>query len=747
MNATQSTRSRRLVWAISVVWLLAACAAPAQTPPPNGSPAPSGSPGSTAPPNQPGGSGAPTADVAPTDRPAVLPPTSEQLIGAALEAGTITYEESLLYRALALYDSPGLPDGFRSPVADMGAATELLAEVDAHEAELSAELLGQLAPYRVRPSDPTSIFNTSTPQTASLVGYPLTASGPVWADLPAAGGAARVWVEKTPGWEGRLRQHVEDVTNVWYAMTGVFTYPDPDLGELPSPAVNPDAAVDFYWIELIDVDPRRAECSANPAIDRCAFPDSAAGFAAPTEPRRVNASSAYFVLDAARGGDAGRFTIAHELAHGGQFHYDNRESTWLHEATANWVAYRVLQEMRLPPEPAYTWVRPLFERLDMPITTEADSGGYRAWLYFQFAAMEEGDGVVTRIWESAAKSGVQGEEAIDAVFPFEKHFADFALRNWNHEPVPRLYRTAPDLTFPTVAPRLRVQGQVLRAGDRASVEIALPRVASAYYSYTMDASSRKVTFKNPLVGVAGAHVWAIISIGEPGSGSDVVEDWAGVRERIFCLTRERVRGIVLVVSNGQIAPGSTLSGKIDIEPVAEGCGAGGLVTYNRTINKSVATDLAPCGRHTIDETTTVTISVAFDGNNKGTATVSDQGNSVEVSTSIDCNTGKTYTTTSTTSHHVVGTKDIFLFWWINAGVLDFNAVWEHVTGGTGLYELRCEPVSCDKTSVEDVTSLYISVAFKADVDPDAAVISGSKVEDASEEGVSDITTYTWTIER
>jgi hypothetical protein len=51
-------------------------------------------------------------------------------------------------------------------------------------------------------------------------------------------------------------------------------------------------------------------------------------------------------------------------------------------------------------------------------------------------------------------------------------------------------------------------------------------------------------------------------------------------------------------------------------------------------------------------------------------------------------------------------------------------------------------------AVEEVMSLYISVAFKADVDEKAAVITGSKVvEDTSEAGVSDITTYTWTIER
>jgi hypothetical protein len=715
--------------------------------------APTANPSGSAPPTQFGASPAPTGNVsptgtAPTAAPVDLPPTSEELIGVALESGSITYELSLLYRALALYNSPALPEAFRSTVTDMGAATELLVEIDAHEAELSGAILAQLAPYRVRPSDPTSIFSTlATAPIAALAGHPLTTSATAWIHEPAAGGAARVWVEDSPGAKRRLDQHAQDVTRVWYAMQDVFTYPDPDQANLPSASVNPDAAVDFYWVEASDIDPRRAECS-DPSIDHCVFSSySAAGFARAAEPRRVNASSAYFVMDAGRGGDAALFELAHELAHGGEFHYDNGESTWLAEATANWAAYRVFQKLGLPPEPAYGWLPKLFDRLDMPITTAADFGGYRAWLYFQFAAMEEGDGIVARIWEAAGRQGEQGETAIDAVFPFDKHFADFALRNWNQEPVPRRYRDAPDQTFPPLKPSMQVYEEPLRAGEKASLEAALPQLASAYYSYTIDPAVRKITFDNALMGKAGAHVWAIVSIGQAGSGSDFVEDWGGVSKRVFCLPRENVTKIVLVVSNSQIARGSNLSGEIAIDPLAEGCGAGGLVTYNRTIVKSVVTEMQCGSRTTADETQTVTISVAFDGDNKGTATVNDQLTSVDVSTFIDCSTGKTSTVTATRSAHIVGTKDAIAFWLINSGVLDFHAFWEMVTGGTSLYELRCEPVSCDENVVEDVASLYGAVAFMADVDPDAAVISGSKVEDASKEGVSDVTTYTWTIER
>jgi hypothetical protein len=87
-------------------------------------------------------------------------PTSGQLIAAALASGSITYEESLLDRALALYNSPGLPQQFHSKVFDMEAAGALLREVDLKESTLSAGLLKQLAPYRARPADPISIYNS-----------------------------------------------------------------------------------------------------------------------------------------------------------------------------------------------------------------------------------------------------------------------------------------------------------------------------------------------------------------------------------------------------------------------------------------------------------------------------------------------------------------------------------------------------------------------------------------------------------
>src|SRR5262245_341469 len=70
-----------------------------------------------------------------------IPRTSEELIAGALKKGDITYEESLLQRAYALFDDPRLEPLFRSPVINWHAAVALLHEINNREKTLSAGVL------------------------------------------------------------------------------------------------------------------------------------------------------------------------------------------------------------------------------------------------------------------------------------------------------------------------------------------------------------------------------------------------------------------------------------------------------------------------------------------------------------------------------------------------------------------------------------------------------------------------------
>lgn len=544
---------------------------------------PTVAPGATSVPSSPGSSqGSAQGSVPPGS--AVV--TSEDLIASALAAGTITFEDSLVDRALALFDSPGLPEAFRSSQSDLDAGTHLFADIEAAQANLSSGALAKLAPYLARPTDPTSIF--SAPKSARGGGVVLAADTTAgWKSLPAADGAARVWVPDSVGADLHLRQHAADVTRVWNAYEDVFTFPDPDAAGLPNASVNPDAAVDFYFIEAHDLDPRRPDCS-DPSLAECSLASvSAAGWARSAEPRRANASSAYFVLDAGQGGDTALFELAHEIAHGGQFHYDAHEAPWLSESTANWVAYRVFQKLGIPPDPAYKWLAPLFASPATSLTTAANEWSYRAWLYFQFAAMQRGDSIVADIWSDAGKAGAQGEQAVDDVFPFADHFADFSVRNWNQEPVPNRYKSAPDPTFPELQPGIRKDTAALKAGDKVELDVALPHLSTGYYTFGFDPSTRKITFDNRLQGLDGAHVWGIRQI--DGTWHEP-EDWTSDGKKEFCRDNaaENLSRLVIVVSDAKVV-GELDSGGSNptVSGSASGCGDWkGTMTQTRSWNNA-----------------------------------------------------------------------------------------------------------------------------------------------------------------
>ena len=134
-----------------------------------------------------------TGTVTETKDPAPGAPASETLIAAALSAGEITYEESLLARAYALYDDPRLQAAFRSPIVNWDAGLELWLEIDAHEAKLSKPLLDQLAPFRLRPNHPDSIYNRPR---ADVVRTQATQT-PRWIDLTVPDSNLRVWIQGT----------------------------------------------------------------------------------------------------------------------------------------------------------------------------------------------------------------------------------------------------------------------------------------------------------------------------------------------------------------------------------------------------------------------------------------------------------------------------------------------------------------------------------------------------------------------
>jgi hypothetical protein len=338
---------------------------------------------------------------------------------------------------------------------------------------------------------------------------------------------------------------------VWAELPGVFRYPEPDKPGDPDLSINPDSAVDVYFLDTSALDPRVASCADSPGDPECIL-GRTNGYASPAPEFHGTAASGYVGVKVSLAEGQLLDTVAHELTHTGQYAYDWKESSWLKESTATWAGYRVMHKLALLPEYEYAWLPKAFATLDMPLTRTEANHAYAAWLFFLFASMEKGDAIVTKIWEAAAAAGVQGEKAVDQAFPFDTHFADFAVRNWNKDPVAPQYRDVapgpmPAGLEPTITGGTRV---FTDAGESPLDRHVLP-LASIYYTYKFENAVRMVTLKNTLTGLPHAHVWAIKKIGDTWS---TPEDWTGDAKKEFCrdVPEEDVTELVVIVSNSSI---------------------------------------------------------------------------------------------------------------------------------------------------------------------------------------------------
>jgi len=509
------------------------------------------------------------------------PPTSEALIAQALADGDITFEESLLYRALALYDHPNLPGEFRSPVMNYHAALELFTDILENESTLSPQLLADLAPYTARPADPISIFNNPPvrPGQASVASPPAP-----WVSLPAAGGKARVWVKQGPDSDNELADYALETTRVWFALPGIFRYGIPDTpNQNDTPAGNPDSAIDLYFPYVGDVDPRDTSCNRPAPNPQACRVGAGGGYTGYTSPRVGNTSASYVMIDANVLGPMLTSHIAHELMHVGQHAYDVTEPFWLKDATASWGAVRVLQKLSPPVsrEPNFEYLPKFFEGLDKKLTrdTEDDLNRYGSWLYIFAASMDQGDQIVTKFWEKAAAPGIQNEEAIDSVFKFDDHFDEFATRNWNEKPPLTVAYGDADSTFPP-ARKPDVKQVFLGSPEDAEIKDSLVPLSARYYRYTFGAPVKGVFFHNKLDGKPHAHLWGIAKI----SGEwQAPEDWTGIEEKSWCMDdpSQHLDELILIFSNSDMSGADVTSSGSSVEAKATGVCADwqGTVTY------------------------------------------------------------------------------------------------------------------------------------------------------------------------
>lgn len=418
---------------IGMVLLAAACGAP-----PDGSDAPapaSAAPASPAPTDigvDPGASDAPPPPVEPR------PPSSAELIAAALGRGEITPEEAAVYRAFSAFGDERLPAAFRSDLEfreDHLALREAAGLWD----RLSDEQRDALAPYFIPPiyagswADPEPEARGVAP-----AGIPVAAAGPaavdptaceserlrdgLYASVPTAGGAVRVWwrhAGPTAVRDGNLAATLaaEIESTIWPAFTGL-------MGRTPLS----DAAVGCYHGEDGALDIYLTDVDLAAAALTIAYPG------------RCTATPAFIVVGAGTlsAPDFHPWKIAHEIFHAFQYAHGYggpcAAFSDLDEASAMWAAEHVYPRVQFEwageGSGGYaSWFRWNFESL---FSHENAPSGYASWPLLASITHRHGVAQIPALY-AAAEQVSSGIDALEVVTPggLDGYWPQFVRDLWD----------------------------------------------------------------------------------------------------------------------------------------------------------------------------------------------------------------------------------------------------------------------------------------------------------------------------
>lgn len=491
--------------------------------------------------------------------------SAPELIAIALEEGLIDYETSLLYRAWALYGDPRLPEDFYGNVISLDDGTSLFREILLNQNDISEETMELLRPFMLRPNDPKSHISTVL---NSLNGTKTKSTVDEWKSQLTAGGKARIWVYAG---NHRLSRYVSDVNKAWNILYGndpLFGDPRADEANIPSSEINPDNAIDFYFIPRGFINPRLDSCMIDSVMSKCTF-KKALGWTFPTNPfSSQRTSSGYIIVDQALTGSKRLGTIAHELFHVGQFNCDLEETHWIYESTAVWAEFTVLQRLNRNAQYIRNDLNQLFIDLDMPLDRHEPSyHAYTAYLFPLFIQMESNHKEIFEIWKATRAEPNMGARAYNERFPFNEHFKEFALRNWNEAPVPRLYSEIDPGFDPELRPPIHETLQIPK-GSEETIEEELAPLSILYKQILVDLEDEdNLLLKLDLSQFTEDPDAGIDAIVHIDGKEPELQRWSERDEVSFCLDDENdaVTEIILIISNASLD--SELDCNIEIERV------------------------------------------------------------------------------------------------------------------------------------------------------------------------------------
>lgn len=424
---------------------------------------------------------------------AAPPPTSQDLIEQALERGEIDYPTSLLYRVWALFLAPDLPEAFDG-AGSGGEDTYLGMELSQVLGTLPPGIEAAIAPYLVRPTDPTSIYSQEPPAgkpsvTSALEeapppvncpkvngvpnwGYFETAHFVVWScgsgrcesGLPratpcsdhsdcdtAVGNLDGICTAATD----QARRLV--VGTVAEEIYGAFT---PELGppraDDYAEGPEPRGRIDIYMLRPNECRLRSGQCvgiggsiaaamAATPCDRQGGGPLTSSGYAL------INADAVPALAPARDEPSRFRADLDHELFHVYEYGLNvevmgkvcapapvnaaNKGKTWLTEASAEWASFGFFPhddaERRTSLFSSFQLVR---DRTSEGLHATHSIRPYEAALYLQFLQQESG-GIepAVRLWTTsqAARTKEDFDKHLDSIKSFATYFRDFTVRDLN----------------------------------------------------------------------------------------------------------------------------------------------------------------------------------------------------------------------------------------------------------------------------------------------------------------------------
>jgi hypothetical protein len=501
------------------------------------------------------------------------PPTTYDLVDAALAAQTIDAEQALTDKVFSDFADPRLPSSLQGDDRNVreGNAVNDAASAFSTLSPATQDVIGPfLVPpfyegswWDLRRASSRGVRATTTSCRPWLVTCSLLSD---WAYIDGA--HTRIWY---------LTSHPGDATVAAELATAADTDIWPKFASSMGRVPKPDGGMggsDGYDVVMTD--------GLGPHADGLTLRAGLTDLSACRDTAAFSYISRYIAKPEQR-----RATLAHEMFHGVQYAVPGSECltsgsmNWLTESTAAWFEDYVYKDYNTEHDfaPAY------LAHTDVSIDTGdgIPLRAYGAYVFFFYLTRVRGvaASVIGQIWNATAsadslhslKAALAGAGAdLDHSWP------DFAAYAWNREHPFDTFRTL-DKLFATAMPIPRRSGSL--GAPSASWEIIprtqlpLPHLSIHYVQYDFpDATASNVGFFNGLTRSLGKltaeyygdlYTSTELSTPEQNLGGHVTalkkidgtwskEDWTDLPARIFCrdLASERLQTLVVILSNASI---------------------------------------------------------------------------------------------------------------------------------------------------------------------------------------------------